>query len=413
VPEPEAVAVIGTDTDTDATMVGAESARPASPEVRDVSSRVTTPLLVISLLLAAYAGFRMPNLFSVTVLNMSITDGFHRRIVVGTLLRPFAKLAGYNYWLFAAVGFLVLAAVLTVIIVAALRAKLVSQRFLVIAFLLLPTGGFLFNEVGYLDQVLYLLLFLSLWLLRKRSALVLAAAVMVVSVLVHESAVITVIPIFAYVAVRDLAPRRAFAVVAPSALLAMVVLALPAAEHGAIDRFNKLLSHTNFKPYDLHGSGIGLSITQSWKVYSVKDSVIYLVPIAVIMGAAFLTLHWLGPRGARKERAAASGISPAVSAACAVVAITAPTILAFGGWDLWRWAFLLIANFFIVVWIWLGDNQRELNVVQFVVLGAVLLFTVHASIGYFEIDPRTLHTDDVRAFYHQVRDGSLFDIPTR
>ena len=44
-----------------------------------------------------------------------------------------------------------------------MRTRLVSQRALVIAWMVFGAGGFLFDEAGYLDQVLYLLLFAALW----------------------------------------------------------------------------------------------------------------------------------------------------------------------------------------------------------------------------------------------------------
>ena len=45
-----------------------------------------------------------------------------------------------------------------------------------------------------------------------------------------------------------------------------------------------------------------------------------------------------------------------------VGAIAAPLLLAFAGWDEFRWAFLLTANFFIVLWLWLGDSGRSLSI---------------------------------------------------
>ena len=86
-------------------------------------------------------GFRLPNLWSATLYTTSLPDGFHRRFLVGTLLRPFAEALDYDYWLYATVAFAILGALLVVLVVATLRARLVSQRFLVVACFLLPTGG--------------------------------------------------------------------------------------------------------------------------------------------------------------------------------------------------------------------------------------------------------------------------------
>ena len=134
-----------------------------------LSTLFWAPLLGLSILLAAYTGFRLPNLWSATLYTPSLFEGFHRRFLVGTLLLPLSEVLDYNYWLYATVAFAILVALLVVLVVVTLRARLVSQRFLVVAFFLLPTGGFLFNEVGYLDQLIYLMLFASFWLLRRRA----------------------------------------------------------------------------------------------------------------------------------------------------------------------------------------------------------------------------------------------------
>ena len=91
-----------------------------------------------------------------------------------------------------------LGALLAVLAVVVIKAELVSQRLLVIGWLLLPTGGFLFNEVGYYDQVIYLLLFGALWLV-FRDRPVTACLLITAGVLVHEITVLTVLPVFAMV----------------------------------------------------------------------------------------------------------------------------------------------------------------------------------------------------------------------
>src|SRR4051812_27842094 len=123
----------------------------------------TLVLLPLSVLFAWYRGFRMPNIWAVTLLNVSVTDGFRRRFLVGTLLRPFALLTDYHYWFFAAVSLVVVVVLVATVCVLAVRTRLVSQRALVIGWFVLGAGGFLFDDVGYLEQVLYLLLFASMW----------------------------------------------------------------------------------------------------------------------------------------------------------------------------------------------------------------------------------------------------------
>ncbi|MCU1682641.1 MAG: hypothetical protein JWQ81_3380 [Amycolatopsis sp.] len=85
-------------------------------------------MFVVAVGIAAYTGFRLPNAWTATLDAVSLTDGFHRRIVVGTLLHPLALATGYAYWVFATKSFLVLVALLVVLGVALIQAQLTSQR---------------------------------------------------------------------------------------------------------------------------------------------------------------------------------------------------------------------------------------------------------------------------------------------
>ena len=207
-----------------AVAVASDEVAPRSTVRLALSLVFWAPLLGISMLLAAYTGFRLPNLWSATLYTTSLPDGFHRRFVVGTLLHPLSEAPttttgstrpSRSYPRRAprrARG-------------VTLRARLVSQRFLVVAFFLLPTGGFLFHEVGYLDQLLYLMLFTSLWLLRRRGAPWIAAPViMSLAVFTHEIAILTVFPILGFVVLRDLPCDAALAVLAPPALSGLIVV---------------------------------------------------------------------------------------------------------------------------------------------------------------------------------------------
>jgi len=361
-------------------------------------------LTTVSLLAAAYTGFRMPNRWSATLYTTSLPDGFHRRFLVGTLLRPLSEAFDYSYWLYAAVAFAILGVLLVVLVVSALRAPLLSQRALVVLFFLLPTGGFLFHEVGYLDQLLYLLLFAGIWFVR-RTAWFVAPVLLALALVTHEIAILTVIPIFGFVALKELEWRRALAVLAPPVAVALILFATSSMESGAIGRLRSAFRVSNFVPRPDALDLFRRSFSDNWKLYSVRQVLEYLVPLGVVLVVAFVFMYWIGSRG--RER----GFS-VLYAALAAGAISAPVLLAFAGWDENRWVFLLLCNFFVVVWIWLGDNGRELDLPQAVVLAAVLLFCVHADIRYFDgFSPRPLHPPEIRQFRHQIEDGSLFRIP--
>ncbi|GAB3740073.1 hypothetical protein GCM10027598_69980 [Amycolatopsis oliviviridis] len=330
------------------------------PVAAKTPRRSVTALFVIALFVAGYTGFRPPGEWAATLQAVSLTDGFHRRFLVGTLLKPF----GHGYLVFAVASFVVLGAVLVAVTLAFFRSRTEIRRLLIVAWLLLPTGGYLFHEVGYFDQMLYLLLFGALWALHRNRPAV-ASAMMTLSVMVHEIALLTVLPVFGFALLRKVPFRRACALVAPAALLGAVILALPPVGPGAIDRLRRSLSTADF-PYRADALALfGRTQTESWRLYSITGVLLYLLPIAIVVVGGFLYLH-----------------RPALAAAVPVAAIAAPTLLAFGGWDDARWGFLLVTNFVVVLWLWLGHREAKLR--QMAVLTALFLVLTHVPMPYFD-----------------------------
>jgi hypothetical protein len=366
-------------------------------------------LLVLAVGVATYTGFRMPNDWTATLDAVSITDGFYRRIVVGTLLHPLAVVTHDNYWIFAAESYLVSAALLTITVITYLRTKLTSQRLLIIGWLLLPTGGYFFNEVGYYDQVLYLLLFASVWLL-YRDRTIFASILMTVSTLVHEIAILTVLPIFAMVALRRLSFRRTIAVLTPPVVLTGILLVIVApASPGATSRLAFTLARANF-PYRADALGLfDRTQAQSWQLYHVSDVLIYLVPFLIITVIAFIALRLSG-----NALAISTTRSVAVRhALVAAIAVGAPIILAFAGWDKERWGLLAVTNFIVVLFLHLRDAGRELTLPQIVVLVAAMFLITHIPMNYFDgYAPRPLQWPAIRQFLSDVVHARIFAIPT-
>ncbi|WP_033290070.1 hypothetical protein [Amycolatopsis jejuensis] len=334
--------------------------RAPAPPVTRPARRVTTALFVVALGLAAYTGFRLPGAWAVTLQTASLADGFHRRFLIGTLLHPFAAIAGYHYWLFAAAAFLILAALLTVITVAFLRSRTESARFVLIGWLLVPSGGYLFHEVGYYDQAIYLLLFAALFALHRNRPVV-ASGLMVLSVLTHEIALLTVLPVFALVLLQKMPFRRVCTLVAPPAVAGLIVLALPPAAPGAIAKFQQKLADAQFPFRDDALRLFARTQVESWRIYSITDVLLYLVPILLVVIGGYLILH---------------------RDLLSVAAIVAPALLAFGGWDEARWGFLLVCNFAVVLFLRL--QNRELRVAQLGALAAAFLILTHIPMAYFD-----------------------------
>jgi hypothetical protein len=141
-----------------------------------------------------------------------------------------------------------------------------------------------------------------------------------------------------------------------------------------------------------------------------SDSLWYLLPLALIVLVALLL--FTGVSGHISRRSGATTILALASA-------TAPTALAAAGWDMERWAFLLIANFSVVLWLLLGDRQRgdrQVNVSHrhYAVIVAALLLTAHVPLNYFDgYSPRPITGHGIADFVTLVDSGHFSDTPTR
>jgi hypothetical protein len=333
-------------------------------------TRGLTVLFGLALALAAYRGFRMPGDWAATLEAVSVTDGFHRRFLVGTLLHPLAVATGYAYWVFAAAAFAVLAALLAVLTAAFVRGR---QPVLLVGWLLLPAGGFLFHEVGYFDQVLYLLLFAALWQLPRRPAV--ASVLMTAAVFTHEIAALTVLPVFAVVLVRRFPVRVTAMLLAAPVAAELAVLALPASSEGATGRLRHAMAGADFTPRADALALFDRTQSQSWQLYSITEVLLYVAPILVVVVAGFLTQ--------RRD-------------VLAVAAVAAPALLAFAGWDWARWGFLLVTNFVLLLWLGPPRDFRPLPL-----LGAAVLLA-HLPLPYFDAQhPRDLSWRDLTAFAGQ------------
>lgn len=365
--------------------------------------------LAIAMIVAAYVGFRMPSAWTATLQSVSVTDGFRRRFVVGTLLRPLANATDYSYGVFATFSFLVLGAILVVLCVRAVQARSTVRAMIVIAFLLLPTGGFLFHDVGYHEQVLYLLLFLALWLVhRERYGA--AAGVLAVAPFVHEIAILTVLPIFGLACLRAVSVRKAIALTAIPAIPNLVLLALAPAGKGAVATLRHALASASFPPRQDALDLFARSQRRSWRLYDVSEFAAHVWPVAVLAAVAFVAF-WLA-HGALWERVRGR-VLPWVILVASCAAIALPGLLVYGGWDYGRWTFLVLCNFFLVLWISLPNEEPRVPARAFAVLAIAVLVFSNLRIDYFEPDtPRGLRKSDFSAFVDRVRDGSLFAVPT-
>ncbi|MCF2527385.1 hypothetical protein [Yinghuangia soli] len=378
----------------------------AAPGLSKRGRRAVLAAALGCVLVAVYTGSRMPSAWAATLQTVGLQDGFRRRFAVGTLTGPVLDVTGHRYELLAVLSYLVLAALLAVLVREAVTTAQPARRLLVFAFLLLPTGGYLVHEVGYFDQVLYLLLFGALRLLGK-GRWTAAALLMAAAMCVHEIAALTVLPVFVLACARCLPPVRALAAALPAAAAGLFVLAAPPTPPAASADLQRSLAAEGFPVRPDALDLFARTQMDSWRLYSPADVLLFLLPLALFAAAALILAARCGPR---RDRPLLLGLS--------LGAALAPVLAAFAGWDKERWAFLLIANFFLVLWLRTGDLRigagLGIGSPQVAVVAVALLLTVHVPLKYFDdFKPRPLTGPGIGKFWVDVSSGHFFATPRR
>jgi hypothetical protein len=371
------------------------------------SSRLARAIAIagvtLGVIVAAYVGFRLPGLWTTTLDGVSLFDGFHRRFLVGTLLHPL----GLHYAVFAAFSFAVLAALLAIIVVAALRARNPLQYGLLVAWLMI-VGGFAFNEVGYFDQLLYVMLFGALWL-AERDRLVAAVAVMAVTPLVHEIAIITVVPLFGVAMLRREPLKRAIVATLIPAAVDGVVLMISPASAGATDRLA-----ARFAAADIHARADALSLFMrsqhdTWQMYSPHNGLVLVRPLMYTLVAMFV-VFWFAARPSLGTRDRGPEWLVAIAS---IAAIAMPHLLCYAGWDANRWMFATIASFTFIVWLTLERRPEPAATLPLatVVLVAMLVVS-RIDLMFFDFyKPRVIGYSPIHAFERTIATGQLFEQP--
>jgi hypothetical protein len=285
--------------------------------------------LILSLVIALYVGFRAPNLWSVNYYIPSVFDGFWRRSLLGTLLYPVGALR-FDFHFVAVVQALVLLALVALLMAHALRSRLLI-KVLTMLFLIGPAGGYLFHEVGYVEQVLYLMLLAALAFSDKRQSLMLMA------LFAHEMAAFTVIPLYlAWLVVAERYRTALLHGVLLLAVFAVIYLFFQTADPASIERLMQAIkAHVGYTPradyYDIFRHKLTGPRPQNYFAVTDWYRLVTAMALAVVAGAGF----------ARKS---------ALASTCVLVACLAPLAMGLLGWDTSRFTFLSIsASFFVLI----------------------------------------------------------------
>jgi hypothetical protein len=267
---------------------------------------------------------------------VSWADGFLRRGLLGTLLLPLGC-ARFDPRLIWTIQCLVLA-VLLCLFVRFGRRGLAGLALCV--FLASDAGAFLFNEVGYPEQIVLLTSFAS-WLLLRRGWHVPAALLLGTAALVHELALFTALPA-ALVFWLRLPPEKRkplWVLFLPSALAAAWLLFAggPVAV-GLLWRYASLaeacghpLARPDFVGHYQEGLGQALKL-----YYNPWELGLQVLPLVACLGLFFLK--------ARPLLRLRTSLSVATWAACCC-----PLLLGWVGWDTGRWIFLALAQTLMLI----------------------------------------------------------------
>ncbi|MFT3696670.1 MAG: hypothetical protein QM831_26250 [Kofleriaceae bacterium] len=355
-----------------------------------MSKRAWATALGFAVLVAVYTGIRLPSRWVVTLQALSITDGIHRRFVVGTLLRPLALATGQSYWLYVAFTFAVLIALFVLIVRAALRAE--PARGMIVIGWLFVMGGFAWNEAGNLDQTVYLLVAGGL-ALAHAGRLKSAAVIFAIAPMVHELAVLSALPVAAAVLVRNRAPKTTALVLAPAVAIAAVILLQPPTPIETIADIHRSLASAHFP---IREGALDLFVrtqAESWELYSTWHGIEAVAPwtLTCMIATVLVQRDW----------------SPIVVLA-SLAAIFTPLLLVYGGWDNNRWQLFTVTNFAIVMW----ASYDQLKPRAPVILAIALLVLMRLPILWLDVKSRPLSIDGITYLAGDLSSGTFFNIPT-
>jgi hypothetical protein len=333
--------------------------------------------LLLFIFVVGYAfieGFRMPNLWSANYYLPSFFDGFYRRGLPGTILTLLGDLK-YNYYVIASVQFLVLASLLIWIFWVFKKNSL--TMFVITAYFVSTCGGFIFHEVGYVDQLLFLILFISLILYDRYRLL--SIIVFSSSMLIHELTLFVTVPIyFTFIYIRTDKLKISFMHTLPSLVLfVLIYLFFQTIPHAELHLFmDQVKQHANYSyRYDYYGVFINEFAGKRFKIYYELNSIIPLLLLSFMNVIVGVTVYQIQKRWLLASLITLTGF--------------APLLLGLFGYDLNRWFFLSFSSLTTIFILFILHHHLSINDVipqksSVILLIGYMLFVGNMTIGYFD-----------------------------
>ena len=288
--------------------------------------------LLLAYTLAFVNGFRMPNLWSINYFLPRFFDGFYRRSLAGTLLY-FIGDVRFRYLSIAAIQFTIFI-ILNLVIVREAYKSGRRFRYIFLLFLLGPAGGYLFHEIGYIDQLLFLVLFLACAVKRR----IFGAGLIISSMWLHEMALFTIAPLYIYYLLINRRSLTELVVVGIGSLVSFCVIFF-FFQTVQSDRLNYFISQVAWLSdypirrdyYDIFSNQI-IGIRQ--RLYYNLDSfftILLIIPLLITVGqTSALTREY--------------SIEKRILFLSGFLVPGFPLLLGFFGWDTSRWFFISIAS---------------------------------------------------------------------
>ncbi|MGV4415272.1 hypothetical protein [Chryseobacterium sp. T1] len=350
--------------------------------------------LSIAYVVAFVNGARLPTLWSINYYLPSFFDGIFRRSLAGSIL-SFLGDYKYHYWTIATIQILLLS-FLNYIIVRRIKDQKILRWFFVL-FLLAPTGGFMFHIVGYIDYVLYLVLFLSISLKNKW----IANSIIILSLFFHEMALLTIIPL--YLAYRiyqkeDLKKVIGFGLFSLLTFLIISVFIKVVPAETVASFVAKLQQKGDFNiRYDYYEL-FGITYYKIWYTKEYLFQVLLISPIYIV---CYLLQT--------KNIILKDKFSQLIVCSISIFACVAPLLLGLSGYDINRWVFLSILNSMFI----LSLFPTQIYQYQKILFAVMILYISIGYLHYFDKKhPRLQNIDDIEIFLPDLKD-SLFNKPKK
>ena len=332
------------------------------------------PIFYLASLFFGYAvalinGFRMPNLWSINYYIPSMLEGFYRRSLMGNITFFLGDLR-FQYHTIALIQLLIFIALNIVIIRTCLKSD-TSLKWIWLLFLLSPAGGYLFNEVGYIEQLLFLVLFLAI----NSNTKIISGILIIASIWIHEMALFTTIPLYlAYLIMQKRSWKEIIFVAAGSTLLFLTIyIFFQTIPLDKLQQYLNTASHsTNYEVrvdyYNVFSNQF-MGERFQW-YYSTREvaNILLISPLWIIIAIGFA--HISHPPLHQKSLFFIGFIT------CSL-----PLLLGLFGWDVHRWIFLSLCSTVLCMY-WVEHKIPLLLIRIFMVV--LIIFSIWGNLEYFD-----------------------------